>query len=90
MDPEARIGRWVAVGAEARAASGAQVDDSVVHPGASVGGGARVLRTIVGPGAHVGAGSSVQDCVLGAGARIPDALSLSGQRISTDTEAHPA
>jgi ADP-glucose pyrophosphorylase len=66
------------------------VDDPVVHPGAAVDTGARVLRTIVGPGAHVGAGSTVEDCVLGAGARIPDALSLSGQRISTDTDAAPA
>ena len=90
VDPEARIGRWVAIGAEARVAPGAHVDDSVVHPGAAVGTAARVLRTIVGPGAHVGAGSSVEDCVLGAGARIPDALSLSGQRISTDSEAGPA
>src|SRR5437773_2246939 len=50
VDPEARIGRWVVIGAEARVAPRAQVDDSVVHPGAAVDTGARVLRTIVGPG----------------------------------------
>ena len=89
VDPGARLGRWVAIGAEARVGPGAQVDDSVVHPGAAVGDGARVLRTIVGPGAHVGARATVEDCVLGAGARVPDAVSLSGLRVPTDTEAAP-
>jgi len=90
LDPGARLGRWVAVGPEARIAPDAVVEDSVVHPGAAVGEGARVLRTIVGPGAHVGAGSTVEDCVLGAGARVPDGLVLSGQRVKTDSEAAPA
>ncbi len=90
LDPGARLGRWVAVGPEARIAPDAVVEDSVVHPGAAVGEGARVLRTIVGPGAHVGAGSTVEDCVLGAGARVADGLVLSGQRVKTDSEAAPA
>ncbi len=89
VDPGARLGRWVAIGAEARVGPGAQVDESVVHPGAAVGDAARVLRTIVGPGAHVGARSTIEDCVLGAGARVPDAVSLSGVRVPTDTEAAP-
>lgn len=90
VDPGSRLGRWVAIGAEARVGPDAQVDDSVVHPGASIGAGARVLRSILGPGAHVGAGATVEDCVLGAGSRVPDEVSLSGQRVPTDTEAAPA
>jgi ADP-glucose pyrophosphorylase len=80
----------VAIGAEARVGPDAQVDDSVVHPGGSIGAGARVLRSILGPGAHVGAVATVEDCVLGAGSTVPDAVSLSGQRVPTDTEAAPA
>jgi mannose-1-phosphate guanylyltransferase len=87
VDLRAHVGRWVAVGAEARVAADAQVDDAVLHPGSSVAFGARVLRTVVGPGAHVGAGATVIDCVLGAGSRVPDGLSLEGVKVPTDAEA---
>jgi mannose-1-phosphate guanylyltransferase len=90
VDPAARVGRWVAVGAEARLGADAHVEDSVIHPGAAVGPGAVVARTIVGPGAHVGAGVTLDGCVLGAGARIADGLVLTGERVGTDVEAPPA
>jgi NDP-sugar pyrophosphorylase family protein len=87
VDLRARLGRWVAVGAEARIGADAEVDESVVHPGASVGDGARVRGTVVGPGAHVGAGASLEGCVLGAGARVADGLALAGAKVGTDAEA---
>jgi NDP-sugar pyrophosphorylase family protein len=90
VDPEARVGRWAAVGAEARLGAGADVDDSVIHPGAAVGPGGHVRGTIVGPGAHVGAGAHVRGCVLGAGARVGDGVELTDERVATDAEAPPA
>jgi len=86
----AQLGRWVAVGAEARVADDAQVDDSVLHPGSSVGAGAHVFRSVLGPGAHVGAGATVVGCVLGAGSRVADGLVLEDVKVSTDAEAPPA
>lgn len=87
VDLRARLGRWVAVGAEARIGADAEVDDSVVHPGASVAGGARVRRTVVGPGAHVGVGATLEGCVLGAGARVADGLTLTDVKVGTDADA---
>jgi mannose-1-phosphate guanylyltransferase len=89
VDLRARLGRWVAVGAEARIGPDAEIDDAVIHPGSSVGPGARVLRSIVGPGAHVGANATVVDCVLGAGARVADDLSIEDLKVPTDGEAVP-
>jgi mannose-1-phosphate guanylyltransferase len=87
VDLRARLGRWVAVGAEGRIGPEAEVDESVLHPGASVGEGARVRRSILGPGAHVGAGATVDGCVLGAGSRVPDGMSLTDTKVPTDAEA---
>jgi mannose-1-phosphate guanylyltransferase len=80
----------VAIGAEARLGADADVDDSVIHPGAAVGPGAVVRGTIVGPGAHVGAAAHVRGCVLGAGARVADGVELTDERVATDAEAPPA
>jgi mannose-1-phosphate guanylyltransferase len=90
LDPDARVGRWVAVGAEARVGAAAKVDRSVIHPGAAIGRRAVVTRTIVGPGAHVGEGSTVEGSVLGAHATIADGLQVIGERVGTDAEASPA
>lgn len=90
VEPKAHLGRWVAVGAEARVGPEAQIDDSVLHPGSSVGPGARIVRSILGPGVHVGAGATVIDCVLGAGARVADRMTLEGARVPTDADAAPA
>ena len=81
-----RLGRWVAIGAEARIGADAEIDDAVVHPGAVVGPGARVLRSIVGPGARVGDGATLVGCVLGAGARVGDGLVLEDRKVGTDEE----
>jgi NDP-sugar pyrophosphorylase family protein len=87
VDVRSHVGRWVAVGAEARVGADAQVDDSVLHPGSSVGEAARVVSSVVGPGAHVGAGATVDGCVLGSGARVPDSMILRGAKVGTDVEA---
>lgn len=86
VDLQAQLGRWVAVGAEARVGPQAQLDDCVLHPGCSVGAGAHLLRTVVGPGAQVGAGATLVDCVLGAGARVTEGLRLEGVKVPADSE----
>jgi mannose-1-phosphate guanylyltransferase len=93
LDLRSRLGRWVAVGAEARIGADAELDDSVIHPGATVAAGARVLRSIVGPGARVGEGATLVGCVVGAGARVADGLSLEDRKVGTDedlTSSEPA
>jgi mannose-1-phosphate guanylyltransferase len=87
VDLRARLGRWVAIGAEARVGAEAEIDGSVVHPGASVGDGARVRESVIGPGAHVGAGATLDGCVLGAGARVADGMVLGDVKVATDAEA---
>jgi NDP-sugar pyrophosphorylase family protein len=90
VEPGATIASTCAIGAEARVADGASVQDSVLHPGASVGAGAAVRDSVIGPGAHVGARADVRSCVLGAGARVPDGMAIADARVDTDTEAAPA
>jgi len=90
VEPGAILGAAVAVGDEARVAPGADVDDTVLHPGSSIGAGARVRGTVLGAGAHIGAGATVTGCVLGAGARVPDGASLSDAKVGTDEVAGPA
>jgi mannose-1-phosphate guanylyltransferase len=81
VDRRAQVGRWVAVGARAVVAAEAEVDDSVLHPGARVGAGARVVASILGPGARVGAGATVMGSVLGERSTVPDGLDLDGARV---------
>jgi mannose-1-phosphate guanylyltransferase len=90
VEPGASIGPGCAIGAEARVGVGAVVQDTVVHPGASVADGASVRSSIVGAGAHVGAGADVRGCVLGAGSRIPDGMSIVDAKVDTDAEPTPA
>jgi len=87
VDAGAVVGERTAVGAEARIAAGASVDESVIHPGASIGADATVRRSIVGPGARVGQDSSVTGCVLGAGSTVPDGAHITEQKVAPDTEA---
>jgi mannose-1-phosphate guanylyltransferase len=87
VEPGAAIGSGCAIGAEARVADEATIEDSVLHPGASIAAGALVRSSIVGAGAHVGAGADVRGCVLGAGSRVPDGMSIADAKVPTDTEA---
>src|SRR5205085_12308045 len=83
----ATLGSRSTVGAEARVAAGATVEDSVLHPGAAVGAGAVVRASIVGPGAKVGAEANVTRCVLGAGAIVPDGTTIADAKVATDQTA---
>ncbi len=87
VDPSATIGERSAVGAEARIAARATVEDSVVHPGASIALGAVVRGSILGPGARVGEGATVTGCVLGAGSTVPDGMTIGDVKVPTDGEA---
>jgi mannose-1-phosphate guanylyltransferase len=87
VEDGASIGLGCAIGAEARVAPGATVEDSVLHPGASVAAGATVRDSIVGAGAHVGAGADVRGCVFGAGSRVPDGMAIADLKVPTDAEA---
>ena len=89
IETGATVGARCSIGAEARVSPGATVEDSVIHPGASVGAGAIVRATIVGPGAHVGTNSRVTGSVLGAGARVGDGLVVTDAKVPTDGEAVP-
>jgi len=86
----ARLGRWVVVGAEASVGPDAEIDDSVVHPGALVEAAARVVGSILGPGARVGAGATVIDSVLAEGAIVPPGLEVRDARVSAGQTAAPA
>ena len=68
----------------------AQIDDSVLHPGARVLNGAVVVRSVVGAGAQVGAGARLEDCILGQGVVVPDKAVLQGERVSSGTTYRPA
>jgi mannose-1-phosphate guanylyltransferase len=81
IHPRAHLGRWVAVGAGAIVQADAQVDDAVLHPGASIGPGARVTGSIVGPDASVGAGATVTTSVLGEGSVVPPGAVLEDARV---------
>jgi NDP-sugar pyrophosphorylase family protein len=87
IEPGAILGARSSIGAEARVGPGATVEDSVVHPGASIASGATVRTSIVGPGAHVGANARVTGSVLGAGSRVGDGLTVTDAKIPTDGEA---
>ena len=86
--PARRSARAAAVGAEARVAAGAAVEDSVIHPGASVGAGAVVRGSIIGPGAHVGATARRSRGACSARARAsPTDSSSPRTKVATDGEA---
>ena len=90
VEPDASLGRRSSVGAEARVLAGATVDDSVIHPGASIAKGAIVRATIVGPGAHVGVKAHVTRSVLGAGSHVADGLVVTDAKVPADGEAVPS
>ena len=82
VDLRAHLGRWVAVGEGASVAEDAEIDDSVLLPGAVVEAGARVVGSILGPGARVREGAGLIDGVLAEGAEVPEGMELEGARVS--------
>jgi mannose-1-phosphate guanylyltransferase len=87
VDLRAHLGRWVAVGTSSRIGAEAELDDSVLLPGAEVGAGAKLVRSILGPDAEVGAGAVLVDTVVGEGARVPAGMALEGARVPAGTDA---
>jgi mannose-1-phosphate guanylyltransferase len=85
VDPSARAGPAVAIGAGSTVEADAQLDETVLLPGSVVQEGARVLRSIVGSHATVGAGASLVGSVLGEGVRTSPGVQLDGVRMSTDS-----
>lgn len=81
VDLRAHLGRWVAVGPSARIDADAELDDSVLLPGAVVGAGAKVIRSILGPGADVGEDAIIVDTVVGEGAHVPAGMALQDARV---------
>ncbi len=90
VDLRAHLGRWVVIGENASVGADAQVDDSVLHPGAVVEAGARVVGSILGPRSVVGAGATLSGCVLAEGTVIPPGSTLDGARVSADQTSSPA
>jgi mannose-1-phosphate guanylyltransferase len=87
VDLRAHLGRWVVVGEGARIGPGAEVDDSVLHPGAVVEAGARVVGSILGPRSRVGADATVIGSALAEGASVTAGASLEGAKVSAGQTA---
>jgi len=87
VDPSAtvsllsQLGRWTVVGPGAIVDDDAEVEDSVLLAGASVGRGARVTDSILGPLSRVGQDAVVRGAVLAEGAVVPPGSSSEGARI---------
>jgi mannose-1-phosphate guanylyltransferase len=90
VDLCAHLGRWVAVGEGATVGPGAQVDDSVLHPGAVVEAKASVVGSILGTRSRVGAGARVSDSALAEGARVRAGATVTGVRVSAGEEVGEA
>jgi mannose-1-phosphate guanylyltransferase len=82
VDLRAHLGRWVVIGTGSRIGADAELDDSVLHPGAVVEAGARVLGSVLGPGSRVGSGATVIGCALAEGARVAAGSTVEGARVS--------
>jgi mannose-1-phosphate guanylyltransferase len=76
------VGAGVSVGAEA------EIDDSVLHPGAVIESGATVRGSIVGPRVRVGAGARVSGSALAEGAVVRPGSVVDGARVSAGQTAH--
>jgi mannose-1-phosphate guanylyltransferase len=82
IDPAARLGRHVVVGAGGRVEAGAIVEESALLDGVRVERGAVVRRTILGPRAVVGAGAVVEDGVLAEAVEVKAGAAVRGGRAS--------
>jgi NDP-sugar pyrophosphorylase family protein len=90
IDPSARLGTLVVVGAGASVGARATVEESVLHAGCLVGEGATVTGSVLGPGSVAGAGATLSGCVLGELARVPDGMVATGARVASGATAAPA
>ncbi len=81
VDLRAQLGRWVVVGEGVVVAEGAEIEDSVLLSGSSVGSNAKIVGTVLGPGAGVGADAQLDGCVLGEGAEVSARAVLTGEKI---------
>ena len=78
IDPSATVERSV-LGQSCRVLEGAQVIDSVLHGGVTVGVGATVRGSVAGPAAVIGDGATIDELtVLGDGAHVDAGATLSG------------
>ena len=87
VDLRAHVGRWVAIGDDVVVEREAQIDDSVLHAGATVGVGARIVASVIGRGARVGAEATLMGCVLGEGSIVPEGFALDGARVPAGATA---
>jgi mannose-1-phosphate guanylyltransferase len=71
VDGEATIGPRAVVGPGCRVAAGAELRQSVLLDGCTVGENARIVDSIVAPAAEVAAGAIVEGAVAAEGERIP-------------------
>lgn len=71
IDEEARVGPRAVVSEGCRIESGAEVGDSVLLEGCTVGRDALVQGSILAPGAEVGAGAVLRNAVVGRDERVP-------------------
>jgi len=77
----ATVGRHVVLGPGVYVGEGAEIEESVLHEGASVGQNATVRRSIVGPGAFVDSWARLIDSVLGQDAYVGPDVVLDGVRV---------
>lgn len=77
----AHLGRWVVVGPDARIGEDAEVEDSILLRGSTVGEGARVRGSILGPSVRVGRKAEVTGAVLAEGAIVPPGVRADSPRV---------
>lgn len=87
VDLRAHLGRWVVVGAGASVGAEAEIDDSVLHPGAVIESGATVRSSIVGPRVRIGAAARVTGSSLAEGAVVRPGSVVDGARVSAGQTA---
>jgi mannose-1-phosphate guanylyltransferase len=71
VDAEARVGERAVISSGCRIEAGAELSETVLLDGCTVGEGARVERSILAPGAMVEAGAQLVNTVVGRDERVP-------------------
>jgi mannose-1-phosphate guanylyltransferase len=71
VDPGARVGQRAVISAGCRIEPGAEVTDSVLLDGCTIGENARLERSILAPGASVEPGAQLVNAVIGRDERVP-------------------